>query len=891
MPDIFNASSEEDKGNNNIETALPTSNSTHVLGDSRPIDKLPHNVREIKNQTGNSIFRQPSSTHGRAIVENLFDSEPPEIDESPTSTHTTDRKPVNLFLDDDFDDDGFDIFTAKKDDSQKSTDNGAKVNREAIRSINLFEDDDDVLFDSSPVLKRKSESSTSSGMGKNSILSSVPLQKKLFPNLFDDEPPEDDFDFLTKPSTIAIDKPKQVAGARGLEVTPNRTETCPMPGKSDISHEQSPNLSLNAVKEKVQPRELKSQINLFDDGDDDSAEVLTAFEDESPSSKRVDSHISSDISSEIDKNEHQIVEFKEETRRTSAAVLDDDSVLVESKVIDAIEKPPSLSVNLFGDDLDTDDHFTNPPSKKVDEKVSISYASPQLFDDVPPDDDDFATTRAQAEIKPSGLGEFYNDFSETVTLASKESAKSQYSYLFNDEPPPDDDLFQTIKPKKTVVSDPEFSKKLNIFAGSTKLVDEQPKETQVKNKPKKLNIRSFDINVSALLPGAKRTVGTIKNNNIASPSDENKDDNKDHIKNDMKDEIQSVSPPTSPSHTDNAGRLSNLTRNRAKMQMRRPSTRRGRQQQYKKSLEIAEETEAHASEEIFSEVVENKKDQNNVIRRSVEPEVEHHVPVTKDPDMTFLDDRDNSDDDDWLSSVTATPAKTTSKLVIEANDNVHTSAFKADTLVFKDTNLNKMDGSEASYSEQPPPLSPSTQLFDDFEKSDDESSIFASHPQSNSHTEKKSGFHRVQKKPSNSLFDDEDENEDDLFGFPPARSGTTGVIDPPQPLAAAVGKKSLFGDESSDEDDFLFASKSAVKRTDPKSISDENATVLNRKEVSPGKLFSDSDDDDDDVLFGSKANVSTAVRKPSASSATQNRITKAKTAPVTNQNPLADLLE
>lgn len=952
---------------------MPISNSTNIDRHSGLRDELLDRVQKTNNSTANTIFRQQSQTTARVVAANLFDSEPPELDESLniSSAQCVDRKPVNLFLDDD--DDGFDIFVAKYAESKHVIGKApsATVESKAIKSINLFKDDeiDYALFGSSAIVDNKP---IVNSVMKSSILSSMPLQKAIFHNLFDDKPPEDDFDFLTNSSTAAIGRPEEVVAPTHTNDKSNETEKLAESVKTDAINTEP---SSKSVTEMTPAKEILSKINLFDDDadEDDSFEKLVGPKVETVNRMEVESKSSVDVQLKVNEDDddifEQLIGSKEDVGKKSIPALDNEQLFVEPKTVDMVEKQSAFARNIFDDESDLDDPFIEPPvsnapeayvsdrnepiasSVKKEENLTFTYASSHLFNDLPPDDDeDFTATAAPIETKQSGLGEFYNDFSGTVTVSSAEATKSQYSYLFNDEPPPDDDLFQSVKPKKSIVSDPEFSRKLNVFANPEQLVDELRKAAVVTKKPKKLNLGNFDINVAALLPGAKRLVSDIKSDAVSSS---------DAVEN----EIENVTSATSAKSVDDAGRLKNLTRDRAKTQMRRPSTRRGRQQQYQKTLEVTDDTEANVSKALvfkiapatnansqntaneaaskaklsalYIEIEERDRPDAVIVESSIEPisievdgealpkiktalgpvsneklkvilEGEQEPPEVKNTYLSFLDNSDGEtpDDDDWLSNVIRSTTKVAtesraeqdvvSKMRIESfeaglfGEDDDKTKWNTDSPVAESKISANTNNSLAFAGDRTPPLLQSNSLFEDLKEPKDEDDIFAPVPVSVQHSVEKSALASQQPKTQTSLFDDEDGNESDLFGNPPPLSAKRTVVAP----VAVHPSKSLFGDEISDDDDLFIASKNARKGTESVAVTSGKATVLNSKKVPSGKLFSDSDSDDDDDLFGSKAKPSSNVAtKSAAPNVIQNRITKAKASAVADQDPLADLLK
>lgn len=873
--DIFNESSEEAKNNNNNrKDSVANVTSTPIGKRSELHDELLDRVKATNNPSS-TIFRQQPKPAPRSVAANLFDSEPPEFDEVSivSSNVNPERKPVNLFLDDG--DDDFDIFAAKKPVSAPVINAPSAT---TIKSINLFDNDDDddenedALFGGRSTEVNKPKSMADSSIAKTSIFSSLPQKTTLFPNLFDDEPPEDDFDFLSKANS-----PKEETEVAAVAVV----------------EKIKPNTQL--VVDNVPS---KTKINLFEDDEDE------------------DDSFDNIISASIKAKATEITRLLVEPAATIEDVDDDDddfdkllasnstkstAVYDEPKFVE--KPPPPVSKNLFDDESDFVDPFLNTPTTKpvqpepqidpvesskqsTEDKPKDSYASSHLFDDLPPDDDDdFAPAPVATETKHSG--EFYNDFSETVTAPSVQATKSQYSYLFSDEPPPDDDLFQSAKPKKTIEKDAEFAKKLNLFANTEKVVDEVPKAAVVTTKPKKLKIGNLDINVAALLPGAKRTTTTSKSPADAPASSDRIDE-----------ETESFTSPTriakrvDVENIDVSGRLMSLTKSRAKVQTRRPSTRRGRQQQYQKSIETADDSRIDTEEDAkvdlpikieseaepqltptevecppsamsFEEAPSNEAIVENIPEESTPKEAEEtkqfseekpeiampkeqpEQAVAKTPNLSFLDDEEAepTSDDDWLSDVIG-PTK---KVVVE--ETVSESNLFDDR---NESNRKSQLSFPAAIETKPPPLSTSklgAGLFDDDEDSSFEWSTEPVEKTSNILEETTAKTTSI----GGSSFDEDSRIESNVL--PAATESKLNIStinsmafvdDKPPPITKS---NSLFDDLEDDDDDF-FGSES-TPTSQPTTTKKESIPVSHTKLATAGGLFGDDDgDDDDDDLFG-----------------------------------------
>lgn len=565
---------------------------------SNETPKIVQNTKQIDPKeiiTSNSIFRpqkQPTVSH---VIPSLIDSDPPDLDDTPSSKST--HKPPNLFLDDEDDQDDFNIFDDKLNsaknantESHQDRSHTAAASTSQIKSINLFaddeydnfddflsnvtkvtakldhqkpeskvrnlfEDDDDDDVDDDKLFIQPSEPlQPAKQTPRTSILSNAPKKDVFLCNIFDDNPPDDDFETATtehlRKSEASM--PKQLSDTKAMESQPKKPSTL-----------------------------FSGSVNLFDDDDDDDDifEKLIA-----PNSGKKDTS-EADSKSEVyfDAGDSKPHENEEKTETLIAQ--------------------PKNTTNLFSSD--------------------------RLFDDIPPSDDEqlFSSTFSNKDTpksKPSetlkqNTGEFYNDFSETVTSAPK----------FDDHVKDADTVktSETVEPLKTVQSTKaaqtarktnasecdefksslsddqlsaesklnindehdgsqsekrsEFLKKIDAFSNA-KSMEAKPETAPMPKarQPKKLNLANIDINVAALLPNAKRAKSVEK-------SDSPNKGASDEINNDDLTPMSKgvIAKAVDQDNVDSAGRLTNLNRNRVKNASRRhPSTRAGRVQQYQKSI-------------------------------------------------------------------------------------------------------------------------------------------------------------------------------------------------------------------------------------------------------------------------------------------------------------------
>ncbi|XP_031616468.1 WASH complex subunit 2 [Contarinia nasturtii] len=890
--DLFHSSSDE-----NLSRSLHESieNSTAYHKQSFETSKIAPNVKpadsnEIK--TNNSIFMPQKPIATSHTIPTLIDSDPPELDDVPTIKNV--QKPANLFLDDENDVDDYNIFNDKnaKGATQKEINQKAVTTPGQTKSINLFADDDDgENFDSFlPTKTTNSISATPQKMPtkltnlfeddddfddelflqppeqKNaqkpptSILSNTPKNSVFLCNLFSDEPPEDDFDVIAtsapKPSTSkdADQKPKIVTSPEKSTKVSSAVE--PQPKKStDL---------------------FSNKINLFDDEEEEDPfeKLIANSKNDNTSDQKKSSKILFDSKTDkIDRSENE-----EEATTT-----------IQSSKKSDIFSP----VNLFNDDtLDDDDLFANITSPKDGSKEKTG------------------------DISKQNTGEFYNDFSDTVTIPklSKENEENtQHS---------EKKLTSPSEPKKAAISEIDGStsgkvssgllKKIDVFSNSVSNVKKEETTTAARQ-PKKLNITHMDINVNALLPGAKRT----------QPSKKSDDLNKEDANTDVSDTTitSPVNKVVNEDNIDGSGRLVNLNRNRPKNLSRRPSTRAGRKQQYQKSLE--DENHSHKSTEStdyvdnIPEIKDSIPVAQNPIRMiadgsrsrtaSVEDElfetnlmpednvvapneqsalnesdfiekklVEHVEPVEQsmapenENSFSFLDEEENDDFLDFQSPVSPKLINENNAPFVKATP-AYIDELPPDLDFAEETSQNNKSNNATSYLSEN-----ALSLFDDDDEDDYNDGIFSTETPkqtpSDAATKLKDDWspdlpNSNVPTPSNvkKLADNDDSLvEDDLFDSPITtviKNESNKKQQPTKTLSSSsVTKQNLFGDN--DDDDDLFGG--------PPAIIEQVKKVQSKKPAS--KIFSDDSSDDD--LFGGKIIKKSQSKPPTVTATTSMKTPK-----------------
>lgn len=917
--DIFESSS-EDEGPQARRRSVESNSTAKVQSKKQAPESNPHKANPPEVSVSNSIFRpqrQPDIGH---VAASLISDEPPELNESPESKSAA-RKPINLFLDDENDDD-FNIFSETEKAAKKNEGNDMHFENQKNSSqstsapgqskvINLFAENDEIDdFDSflrkNTVTPRETkvknlfeddddddemflQPASSSKPNRSTILSNAPKKDVFYQNLFDDEPPEDDFEIFKKPAASKKDDSKVESPIVASTSVQNPVkEPVKELAKEPMKENQSP-LASTKLAEKV-----STKINLFDDADDDDS--FESLMKSSAKPKKVDN-------------------------QSSISVHENSVALVEpSERLSIAKEPSKVDENLKNNTVTVVDTET-PPAQSTPAKPKTDYSSIRLFDDTPPDDDDDFFSSISSERKESSkptsssvqkiTSEFYNDFSETVTAPPPtEEAVSVSAVLFSDEPPPDEEIKPvekikaSIVPEKKAAGRSEFSKKLDMFSKSEGQISptEAPPKAAARQ-PKKLNIGNFDINVAALLPGAKRAKSEEKSDVPNESVPNASEDDSSPIK-----ETNSITKTVSSDNVDSSGRLTNLNRNRAKGLNRRPSTRQGRQQQYRKSL-IQESEDVESIDAIDNQVNSNititqqaniSEANNNSVTSSSMPKslpIESHegnqsniptdvveeiqsnnniVQSTEKSSTTLA--LFNEDGDFTTNLVHDVGKKTATEQSVNEDETNKNNSAKTTLSLFDENENENEDIFTIKTPEKPAVISPpmQTKLTPAFiDEMPPELDVDDSPPNSanNKSTLSKNAL---------SLFDDEDV-DDDEFG----NGGIFGSDQPPPLPKQSIAASSLFGDDPDDEEDTWNAQFASKPKLDQPPVSvasgfiDKSPPMLKpQKEPVSTSLFSDGSDSDDTGLFG-KSNAAATKEEKAAPKPTQTS-TKKAAAPTTS---------
>lgn len=705
--------------------------------------QIPKRISDANEISANNSIFMPQKAQITHAIPTLIDSDPPDLDDMPSTSASARNahKPPNLFLDDDDDENENEndfIFSSNKqskdEKTQQRTLGGTKIN-----SINLFADEDGNESDNfDSFLPTTSEAPVT--IARSNQRKSEPVR-----NLFDNDEDDDD-DELFLPAASKTDSQRSTI----LSDAPKKDVF-----QYNLFDDKPPDDDFESISS-------SAKVNLFaeDDNDDDDDIFEKLITPSSSKKQPIKEDYRHEIDFEAESNEQKIV-TTEQQKPTSSSISNKQNLFNPRGLFD--DTPPS--------DDDDNQLFSGMSRKKDD----VTNDKPQPVD---------------AVVKKS-TKEFYNDFSETITAVSQadkmvetpeamEAPKPTNIPEKNDsiskvskKTPPliEDKPKQEQKPVSAFKSDgnndtddasignkrSEFMKRIDAFSNTT--VNESKSEADVPvpkaRQPKKLNIGSIDINVAALLPGAKRAKSVDKT------------DNKDHSDDISSSDDTSAASQTTTSITktisqdniDSSGRLVNLNRNRAKNLSRRPSTRAGRQQQYRNSMD---------SEEIdgISNLIENEIVQPPAIDNTEKSRSPIKAPAKSPISKVIFEDEDMFEESAPAES-TQEPSRIPSSSPIENTEQIASAVVKEEE-------------------------NPNTFSFLDDEENDENEEFLYTKPKSSSEYTS-TAVPPVKATPA--FIDDLPPDLDSIEDKPYDSKSAKGT-------SLSQNALSLFGDEDDDDDDF-----------------------------------------------------------------------------------------
>ncbi|XP_037923820.1 WASH complex subunit 2 isoform X2 [Hermetia illucens] len=605
-------------------------------------------------------------------------------------------------------------------------------------------------------------------------------------------------------------------------------------------------------KPKATPRNLLSS-NIFSDvpPDDDIGNRekpidVTFLEDDESDLKSHEGEISQNIS-DTNTGSSFANQISQDTPESQASAFNYNNISLfhDTPPDDDFEATPQDGKKLHSIFYDDFSETIVPSQMDAKPKSLSSY----IFDEPPPDgtfsevpwlaedgseggkEEEIMPTTVESEMPKSTLSSSSSSFGKQGTVIG--------SRIF-DEPPPDE--FEPTSPAAITSNDkrlekepfkpapPESESKISsIINQMQKEVTEVADDFVSKSNPspKKLN-SNLKINVAALLPGAKRPqLRTAEperpRDNVLSNETLNSHSEVDVLDNSVK-TIQNESDPKM---------LQSLNRTRAKIQVkRRPSTRRGRQENYRRSLIETDEnpvvsSQDFASQEPPSAIFLEDEPPDDIFKPSLERAVE------KQPPKLFFEE--NEVDDEFLvKPIPVVKAATQSPL------NPKSAAPPQQAI-----NKGGTDKPKTTLS-----------IFDDESEDDD-------------------------------LFEESLKNSDKQTGKKtlPAKTAVTKPTE--RTKERSVVSKSIFGSDEDDDNDLFGGGLTAKPKIPVKSSASKHETSSN-------SLFDDNDDDDDDLFSGTSSKSKNVSQSTSRKIGTKKSVSQRSQAGATNKDfddPLADLFK
>uniref|UniRef100_A0A1A9ZAU9 FAM21/CAPZIP domain-containing protein n=1 Tax=Glossina pallidipes TaxID=7398 RepID=A0A1A9ZAU9_GLOPL len=604
----------------------------------------------------------------------------------------------------------------------------------------------------------------------------------------------------------------------------------------------------------------------------------------------------------------------------------------DNEYFDSFRKSPPTTTFKHNSSTDLVDDFYEPElpnlpisheqaQKTINTEPYNAYNALQCFNEVPPEDegDHFVNTLENSKTL-SNI--FYDDLKETMQAVNKNRDHEVPAY-------------NSINDKKFKRIDIDF---WETEANTLK----EPEVDQQKLKPSKLEIPNIQINVKALLPGSNyRKSSELKEEKYLAQTANVPDScNAPKINLDQKEVWPGTSQPNSEESKqgvekssskvvdhnakfsldkkeqlpDNQYLLSSINKTRVRAPVsRKPSTRKGRQQSYEKSLRAEQEANEDmlgnsASDSKIGEIMPEEtspfskgkivkidEGKNNDFESLFASHTVNRVSLPDSKGESML--KNNQPSLDLFENIfaeTVQPNKLTSadvvpsvKETISAHNNGN-DLLSASVIVDRPVAAKRESQLiHQQLNQSKPIVTKSTNLFDDSESDDD---FFANNKKSflstksdskakqtdetntnvkTTEAERKTSIIKsepsyAQNKNMSSLFDGDSE-DDDLF-LERNRA---------KPTTRQKSQDLFANDDENDDDDLFFKTKQAKPSWRPKS---------------KNLLDNGSDDDDDDDLFSGntlKRRASPFNSKLPAAAEAKSQLSSIKT---TTDNPLADLL-
>lgn len=729
------------------------------------------------------------------------------------------------------------------------------------------------------------------------VESKLPFEKKKITNLFDDEDEEDDaFEniFTKKSTSISVSTPgasdkhahenttkvvkrlfdESTEGHQTQECLPTHNadkQTTQLAGeidKNNAAMKRETNLfddhKINTdskmgqelkkeseERKNVEEEKISNHDNLsilkeakqahFDDSENSDSSPVNEiienvevnnkrFEDKILSAKNNDKHLNNRPDDIVPNANLQQNSTATNIKQTSSQTI--SSFLSSSTSKDFNSTIPFLS-ELPPDDEDTwDTEDSNNNFEETETKIikeipnanAFGYSAIPLFNELPPDDDDFLShSVAPPPLIPEPN---FDDDEETIEKSSFEIPEKQLESFDESD--------------RVVTATSNIKSKLDLFAKSQEIPVASQRES--KKIPGKIN-SSLKINVNALMPGARLPIAKkTEELSYAREKDDNFND-AETIKQvlESNDSSSSTIDTSSVGKNNNSNLLNNeIAKSRAKIQVkRRPSTRRGRQSVYEKTLSVnIDENNEQKQDKDEEEEEKNKNIYKSTPINISKDAIETLAPKTEQSNLTQSIDEAKFNEPPAIASTNLSHSILTDK---ELQQNVNKMSIHEQL-------SNAQRKSNNFFTDEPPPLNITKSVDSAIQKvTTSKISVFYDDEDETKQMleeQKRMQESNEHKKLSDQLFDNV---EDDIFGEKNPN------VESVQKFTRKDASQSKFLFEDDNNDD-IFA-----KVTRPKNELAKQSQLL----VKSKPLFED-EEDDDDALFGiSKKSKTEIVKKPS----------------------------
>ncbi|XP_037817776.1 WASH complex subunit 2 [Lucilia sericata] len=623
---------------------------TDDANSEKPVVKT-ENAKKSVNLFNDSILEQPVAENKKLSV-NLFD----DFEDEPKSDNLSiNKKPKKINLFDDLEDeDGDDLFSNKtKQISIKNIPRESSLKENQIKSL----EETNKQVDRQTIVEKINENiPAKSSLKDNEAKTLVETNKQI------------ETEVIVNKSAITVEEnneiKKTVSEDPAIERNTSKKESIL---RKTEEKEHVPVVNDNKVLDNKENK-TSDQSKLFNNDENLIAKDTKIATETSIESSNVETKKTPLDHKELNNNDSKsmipektvpIAANASQTSNTSnkydfnSVLLFDEPPEDDNAFFETLTKTPqALNNNYNAIDLEHDLYEPDLPKVPVtsasnnqtdsaETRPNNLYTGLQLFSDIPPDDDEDHGAASDTSNHPTDVNStkrlhsvFYDDFSETLmALNQNQVVKDIPAHsIFSEEPPPINEELKSTISKDTIdhkvpdVKKVELEKdvKLKGWEIAAKLEEALTKPDNkndtaaaAKRPVSKLQMPHININVQALLPGANNTLRKTKDEatkSVVIEQSNNEVKTKVPTAQAKEKEVSSLTKPTAEvirtAETEHI--LPSVTKNRVRgPAARRPSTRRARQENYRKSM--LEETATLESDEENKKLQSKKQEINNPI--------------------------------------------------------------------------------------------------------------------------------------------------------------------------------------------------------------------------------------------------------------------------------------